>query len=272
MSKIKTIIIDDEPLARRGLMVRLQPFDNVQVIGEANNGEQAITMIRQHKPDLVFLDIQMPLMNGFEVLTALQKLDIDIPNIVFVTAYDQYAIKAFEVHALDYLLKPVEDSRLEDAIEKVVAHMNDQQDVKHKQRLVGLMSEFTGDDAESILRQLATGESMRSRFAEHLCIRDGGEITRVRAKSIIWIDAAGDYMCVHCSDGQTHIMRKTMKELESELDPKIFIRIHRSMMVNKSQICKLVTHSNGEYHVVLENGKELKVSRSYKEKVKSMMN
>ncbi len=273
VKKIKTVIIDDEPLARKGLSIRLQEYPELDVIGEANNGQNAFELIKAMKPDLVFMDIQMPVMNGFQVLSALEQNGIPLPIVIFVTAYDQYAIQAFDVHALDYLLKPVEDSRLKEAVDKVNSYLMDKEDVKHKQKLVGLMSEFTGDDCESILRRLATGEVVNSnRFSEFLSIKDGGEVTRVRIKSIFWIDAAGDYMCVHSSDGQTHIMRKTMKELEQELDPRIFIRIHRSVIVNKSQIRKLVTHSNGEYHVVLESGKELKVSRSYKEKVKSLMN
>jgi two-component system LytT family response regulator len=271
--KIRTLIIDDEPLARKGLLVRLAGSESIQVIGECTNGREAISAIKTQKPDLVFLDIQMPVFNGFQVLHQLEAENIELPVVVFVTAYEQYAMKAFEVHALDYLLKPVEDNRLMEAIHKAEERFNSKQDVGQKQRLASLVSQFTGDDCEDILRRLAKGESLESqRYPDHLSIKDGGEVTVLKTRMISWIDAAGDYMCVHSVDGKTHIMRKTMKELESELNPDKFVRIHRSVIVNKNLVEKLVTHANGEYHLILENGQELKVSRSYKERAKEIIN
>ena len=271
--KMKTIIVDDEPLARKGLTVRLTNTDKVRVIAQCSNGREAVSAIKTHQPDLVFLDIQMPVFNGFQVLQQLESEGIPLPIVVFVTAYDNYAMKAFEVHALDYLLKPVEDNRLMEAINKAEEQFHSKQEVGQKQRLASLVSQFTGDDCEDILRRLANGESLESqRYPDHLSIKDGGEVTMLKTRSISWIDAAGDYMCVHTIDGKTHIMRKTMKELESELNPERFVRIHRSVMVNKSLVEKLVTHANGEYHLILESGQELKVSRSYKERAKEIIN
>lgn len=272
-NNIRTIIIDDEPLARKGLAVRLAAYDDIQVIGQCSNGKEAVTAIAEQKPDLIFLDIQMPVLNGFQVLSELNERGIEMPSVVFCTAYDNYAMKAFEVHALDYLLKPVEDSRLSEAIEKAQEQFNSRQEGSQKQRLVNLVSQFTGDDCEDILRRLANGESLESqRYPDHLSIKDGGEVTVLKVRMISWIDAAGDYMCVHTVDGKTHIMRKTMKELESELNPDKFVRIHRSVMVNRTMVEKLVTHANGEYHLILESGQELKVSRSYKERAKEIIN
>ncbi|MFT5163784.1 MAG: two-component system LytT family response regulator [Alteromonadaceae bacterium] len=271
--KMRTLIVDDEPLARKGLTVRLSDNEAVQVIGECTNGREAVQAIKSQSPDLVFLDIQMPVLNGFQVLAQLESEGVDLPVIIFVTAYDNYAMKAFEVHALDYLLKPVEDNRLMEAIQKAQGQLSAKQNMGQKNRLVSLVSQFTGDDCEDILRRLASGESLESRrYPDHLSIKDGGEVTVLKTHTISWIDAAGDYMCVHSIDGKTHIMRKTMKELEAELNPDKFVRIHRSVMVNKNQVEKLVTHASGEYHLVLENGQELKVSRSYKEKAKAIIN
>ncbi len=271
-NKIRTIIIDDEPLARKGLSVRLANYDNIQIIGQCGNGKEAVVAIAEQRPDLIFLDIQMPGLNGFGVISELNERGIDLPAVVFCTAFDNYAMKAFEVHALDYLLKPVEDSRLAEAVEKAQEQFNSRNDQGQKQRLASLVSQFTGDDCEDILRRLANGESLESqRYPDSLSIKDGGEVTMLKVRMISWIDAAGDYMCVHTTDGKTHIMRKTMKELESELNPDKFVRIHRSVMVNRTMVEKLVTHANGEYHLVLESGQELKVSRSYKEKAKEII-
>lgn len=269
--KIRTIIIDDEPLARKGLSLRLAEFANIEVIGECKNGLDAVTVIPKERPDLVFLDIQMPGLNGFQVIHKLQELNQPIPLIVFVTAFDSYAIKAFDVHALDYVLKPVDSKRLKDAIDKVSLTLKQQQQGADQQKLARLVADFTGDDCEDILRKLANGESIASNpFPEILAIKDGTEVTRVAVKDIQWIDAAGDYMCVHTAD-MTHIMRRTMKELENDLDPKVFVRAHRSAIVNIKYVQKMVSHISGEYHLILNNGTELKVSRSHRDRVKEMI-
>jgi two-component system LytT family response regulator len=269
--RISTVIVDDEPLARKGLSLRLAEFDNIEIVGECKNGLEAVTLIPQVRPDLVFLDIQMPGLNGFQVINKLQELNQPIPLIVFVTAFDSYAIKAFDVHALDYVLKPVDGRRLKDAVDKVVLTLERQQQDGDNQKLARLVADFTGDDCEDILRKLASGESISTNpYPDVLAIKDGSEVTRVALNDIKWIDAAGDYMCVHATD-QTHIMRRTMKELEKDLDPKNFVRAHRSAIVNIKFVQKMVSHISGEYHLILNNGTELKVSRSHRDRVKDMI-
>jgi two-component system LytT family response regulator len=269
--KIKTLVVDDEPLARKGLRLRLEKHDDIEVVAECQNGLEAVSMISQHRPDLVFLDIQMPGLNGFQVIHKLRELKKPIPMIVFVTAYDSYAIKAFDVHALDYLLKPADDERLSLALDKVREYFVNQHQDQQSMRLVNLVAELTGDDCEEILRKLANGEPVDTNpYPDVLAIKDGSEVTRVAVSDIQWIDAAGDYMCVHALDGM-HIMRKTMKELELELNPQWFVRVHRSAIANIRFVKKLVSHISGEYHLILQNDTELKVSRSHRDKVKAAM-
>lgn len=269
--KISTLIVDDEPLARKGLNLRLAEFDNIEIVGECKNGVDAVTLIPQLRPELVFLDIQMPGLNGFQVISKLQELNQTIPLIVFVTAFDSYAIKAFAIHALDYILKPLDSERLAAAIEKVERYIHLKSEGEHTQKLVRLVADFTGDDCEDILRKLASGETIANQnYPEVLAIKDGSEVTRVNVSAIQWVDAAGDYMCVHTTE-QTHIMRKTMKELDLQLDPRKFVRVHRSAIVNINYVQKLISHISGEYHLILSNGSELKVSRSHRDKVKEMI-
>lgn len=268
---IKTVVVDDEPLARRGLKARLERHHDIDVVAECQNGLDAVSAISQHRPDLVFLDIQMPGLNGFQVIHKLRELKQPLPLIVFVTAYDSYAIRAFDVHALDYLLKPADDERLKQALEKVREYFATQHQDEQSRKLVNLVAELTGDDYEEILRKLASGEAVETNpYPDVLAIKDGSEVTRVNVQDIQWIDAAGDYMCVHALDGM-HIMRKTMKELEKELNPQWFVRVHRSAIANIRFVKKLVSHISGEYHLILQNDTELKVSRSHRDKVKAAM-
>ncbi|QTH64125.1 response regulator transcription factor [Psychrosphaera ytuae] len=268
---IRTIIVDDEPLARKGLSMRLNKFEQIAVVEQCKNGQQAIEQIEALKPDLVFLDIQMPGMTGFEVLKNLQEASIKMPKIVFVTAYDQYALQAFEVHAIDYLLKPVDEDRLKECIEKVLAQFGGSADNDQQMKLVNMMAEITGADSDSILDSLAKGEPISvSDYRDYISVKDVGETTRISVHDVLWVDAAGDYMCVHCKDGETHILRKTMKQLETELNPKLFVRVHRSVLVKNDAVKKVLTLSNGEYVIQLNNEHEIRVSRSYREKVRSL--
>ena len=269
--KIKTVVVDDEPLARKGLRTRLERHADVEVVAECQNDLDAVSVISKNRPDLVFLDIQMPGLNGFQVIHKLRELNQPIPMIVFVTAYDSYAIKAFDIHAVDYLLKPADDARLSDALVKVREYFTTRDQDEQSRKLVNLVAELTGDDTNEILRKLASGESIDTNpYPEVLAIKDGSEVTRVAVQDIQWIDAAGDYMCVHALDGM-HIMRKTMKELEQELNPQWFVRVHRSAIANIRFVKKLVSHISGEYHLILQNDTELKVSRSHRDKVKAAM-
>lgn len=265
---LSTIIVDDEPLARKGLAIRIQEYENFNIIAQCCNGREALEAIRAYQPDVMFLDIQMPSINGFEVIEAIIADGLKMPIVVFVTAFDQYALKAFEVHALDYLLKPINEERFIQTITKIIDSIQSNEASAHKSKLVDLVSDVTGSDSKDILYALEHNQPVNlSNYADILPIKDAGEVSLVAVKNILWIEAAGDYMCVH-TEQDTHILRKTMKELEVFLDPKQFIRNHRSSIVNKHYIDKFCSQSTGEYFLLLKNGKKLKVSRSYKDKVK----
>jgi len=261
---LKAIIVDDEELARQGLAMRLESIDDVQVVRECANAREALDAIVELEPDLVFLDIQMPGKSGLEMIEDIQG-DV-MPLIVFVTAYDSYAVEAFKVHAVDYLLKPVEEERLLEAVNAVREQRRHNEVNSEKDRLMEMVVSLTGKSATAIDEMLESGEEFVER-PDRLAIKDGSSITFVPVREIDWIDAAGDYMCVHVG-GDTHIMRTTMKELESRLDPSIFQRIHRSTIVNLERVDKVSSHINGEFHLTLKCGNSLKMSRSYKDKVK----
>ncbi len=267
MNHLRAIIVDDENLARRGLSLRLQQMPQVDVIAECANGQQALDAIAEHSPDLVFLDIQMPGIDGFEVVRQLQT--DNMPMVIFVTAFDQYAIDAFKVHAVDYVLKPIDDDRLHEAIERAVAHFSHEQSERSKQRLMELMMGMTGASASSI-EKMAEGDAPLQQWPEKLVIKDGSDIHLIKSADIHWVDAAGDYMCIHAG-GDTHIMRITMKELEAMLNPAQFLRIHRSTIINTQFISGAQTLGNGEYLLSLEGGAQLKVSRGYREQVRELL-
>ncbi len=268
MRKIRTILVDDERLARRGLELRLAGAPDVEIVAECENGRDAIQQVAALQPDLMFLDIQMPGLSGFDVLARMPH--DSLPAIVFVTAFDRYAVDAFEANALDYLLKPVEDARLEHALARVRQHLSEREALGQRDRLLGLLASVQGAgeiDPEMLLARMATPAS---RFPEILAIRTGRETVRVRSTDIDWIDAAGDYMCVHAGD-ETHVLRGTMKDLEASLDPAAFQRIHRSAIVNLKRVRKLRPHANGEYFLTLEGGQELKLSRTHRDKVELLL-
>jgi two-component system LytT family response regulator len=266
--ELSALIVDDEALARRGLKLRLKAMGGINIIGEARNGRESVKMIRELSPDLVFLDIQMPGMDGFDVIMELK--DEPMPAIIFVTAFDEFAIKAFEVSAIDYLLKPIEDERLAEALAKVRKHQMRRKAGSQRNLLLKLVSEITGEPVKSIdeLRQKGL-HRMKRKEARKLAIRDAGKTTWVKQEDIEWIDAAGDYMCVHAK-GETHIMRKTMKALENELDSDFLQRIHRSTIVNIHHIKEMQSHINGEYFLTLDSGHTVKLSRTYKNKLKNL--
>jgi len=265
---IKAILVDDEPLAIRGMQIRLQEFDDIDIISTCSNGREAVKVIKEEKPDLVFLDIQMPGFDGFSVVRSLLGVS-KMPLIIFVTAYDQYALDAFEAHALDYLLKPVDPLRLKDAITKVRDHLAQRTAIEQNARIVTFidgMEDSTKAQFASILEEGAEQAPVEDAYDPHMRIKDRGHITIVPVREVDYIDAAGDYMCIHVGD-KTHILRETMKTMERRLDPKVFQRIHRSTIVNLDRVKQVRPHSNGECFLTLQTGEELKVSRSYKDVV-----
>lgn len=257
---IDALIVDDEELARRGLEIRLGAFPDVRVCGQARNGREALELIRSTQPDLVLLDVQMPGMDGFGVLRRLA--GSEMPAIVFVTAYNTFAIEAFEARALDYLLKPVDDERLAQALGRVREFVDARRAREHRQRLLELLCHLSG--RELTLEAALERPRRDAAWAERIAIRDGSETRLIDLHSIDWIDAAGDYMCLHAG-GETHVMRGTMKRLEKLLDPRIFVRVHRSTIVNRHRVTALRAHRNGEYFLRLGEDAELKLSRKYRD-------
>lgn len=257
---LKALIVDDEALARRGLEIRLRDYSDIEVCAQSCNGREAIAAVREHKPDVMFLDVQMPGMDGFDVIRQLS--GERMPVTIFVTAYDQFALTAFETSALDYLLKPINDERLaaavsraRDAVEAKKAGGNCSELLKFVCELSG--AEMTLDEA------LEAAGSDTTRYPQRLAIRDGAHTACIDVGDIDWVDAAGDYMCVHVS-GETHVLRGTMKRLEALLNPSTFVRIHRSAIVNRHRVTAMRPHRNGEYFLTLSGHKELKLSRKYK--------
>ena len=267
MKTLRAIIVDDENLARRGLALRLQHIPQVEVIAECANGAEALKSIAELGPDLVFLDIQMPGMDGFEVINHLQA--DTMPMVVFVTAFDEYAVDAFKVHAVDYVLKPIDEERLQEAVERALAHQQRQESVVSKEKLVQLVMGITGASASSVEEMAESGDSPK-KWPEKITVKDGNDIRFIRVPEIQWVDAAGDYMCIHAG-GSTHIMRITMKQLEQLLDPAVFLRVHRSTIVNANRITAAQTLNNGEYLLTLECDAQIKVSRSYRDKIKHLL-
>jgi two-component system LytT family response regulator len=263
--KVRTIIVDDEVLSRRGIEIRARDLPDFEIVAQCANGREALAAIQQYKPDLVFLDIQMPAMSGFEVLAHIPQESL--PMVVFVTAYDQYAIQAFEAHAIDYLLKPIDERRFAEAVERVREHLRARSAAQQRDRLMQVIAEITGCGEIVLDELLEHGQkAIGAPRPDVLPIRQGRETVRVPVASIQWVDAAGDYMCIHAG-GETHILRGTMKELEDLLDPKLFQRVHRSTIVNLRLVRSLRAHMNGEYFLTLEGGHELKLSRTYRDKI-----
>ncbi|NNC60193.1 MAG: response regulator [Erythrobacter sp.] len=258
---IRTLLVDDEKLAIQGLQLRLEPFDDVEIIGTCSNGREAIRKIKTEKPDLVFLDIQMPGFDGFSVVKGV--MDIEPPLIVFVTAFEEHAIRAFEANAVNYLMKPVDEDKLADTIERVRQRIAEKKSAEEADKLKNVLNEVAPDAAEELAE--GTDESTE-RYEKLINVKDRGQIFRVETGSIEHIEAAGDYMCIYTGDNSL-ILRETMKDLERRLDPRKFQRVHRSTIVNLDQVRQVKPHTNGECFLVLDSGAEVKVSRSYRDVV-----
>ena len=260
---IRTILVDDESLAIQGLALRLQAHEDVEIVETCTNGREAIRAIKTHKPDLVFLDIQMPGFGGFSVVQGM--MGVEPPLFIFVTAYSDHAIRAFEAQAVDYLMKPVEEGRLADALDRVRQRLTEKRQVQEVEKLREVLAEVA-PQAMTDFAATEDGAPASNRFEKLINIKDRGQIFRVDVDSIERIDAAGDYMCIYTADNSL-ILRETMKDLEKRLDPRNFQRVHRSTIVNLSQVKQVKPHTNGECFLVLESGAQVKVSRSYRDVV-----
>ena len=250
---IRTIVVDDEKLAVQGLELRLEKIEDVEVVATCNNGREAIRKIKTLKPDLVFLDIQMPGFDGFSVVQGV--MDIDPPMFVFVTAYSDHAVRAFEANAIDYLMKPVEEDRLADTMVRIRDRMSQRKQSEEVERLREVINEVAPEAADNI----ANDEELQAgRYEQLINVKDRGQIFRVDVDTIERIDAAGDYMCIYTADNSL-ILRETMKDLEKRLDPRVFQRVHRSTIVNLNQVRQVKPHTNGECFLVLGSGAQVKV-------------
>ena len=261
---IRTILVDDEPLATQGLQLRLQAFDDVEVVATAANGREAIRQIKTNKPDLVFLDIQIPGFDGFSVIQGL--MDIELPMFVFVTAYGDHALRAFDAQAVDYLMKPVDEDRLAATMDRVRQRLAEKRSSEEAERLKEALAEHAPEAAEELAESTPDAAPAASRYEKMINIKDQGQIFRVDVDTIERIDAAGDYMCIQTGDN-TLILRETMKDLEKRLDPRRFQRVHRSTIVNLDLVRQVKPHTNGECFLVLDSGAQVKVSRSYRDVV-----
>jgi two-component system, LytTR family, response regulator len=234
--KIRAMVVDDEPLARSSLLVLIRSHPEIEIIAECASGTEALTKIRTTRPDLLFLDVEMPECDGFDVL---EMLGCDLPPaIVFVTAYDKYALRAFEAGALDYLLKPFDDARFDRSL----------------------------DRARLRIEQSRSSPPTR----EHLIVKSAGQVCFVKLTDIDWIEAADYYSCLHVG-AKSHLLRRSMAELEKELDQAIFCRIHRSTIVKLDRVRSLKLNENGEYDVLLDNGTRLRLSRRYRRQLQDRM-
>ena len=257
---IRTLIVDDEKLAIQGLQLRLEPYSDVQIIGTCANGREAIRAIKTEKPDLVFLDIQMPGFDGFSVVKGV--MEIEPPLFVFVTAYEEHAIRAFEANAVNYLMKPVDEDKLADTLDRVRTRLTEKRSAEEATKLQAVLAEVAPDAIENMPAE----DENAGRYERMINIKDRGQIFRVDVETIEHIEAAGDYMCIYTGDNSL-ILRETMKDLERRLDPRVFQRVHRSTIVNLDQVRQVRPHTNGECFLVLDSGAEVKVSRSYRDVV-----
>jgi len=249
---IRTLIADDESLARERVRDMLASDPQIEIIAECLNGQEAIEAIQQYSPDLVFLDVEMPGIDGFAVLEALPPNQI--PTIIFVTAYDQYAVRAFEVYALDYLLKPFDQERFDKAM------------CRAKEHIAGRRSEVLGQRILNAIEEIKT----RPVHLERLVIKMNGHVFFIKAEEIDWLEAEGNYVRLHAGK-ESYLLRDTITALESQLDPRKFIRVHRSAIVNVDRITELQPWFHGEYRIILREGVELTLSRTYREKLHELL-
>jgi two-component system LytT family response regulator len=252
VKKIRTLIVDDEPLARERLAGLLAAESDIEIVGQCRDGEEAVRAILEQTPDLVFLDIQMPQLNGFEVIEAVGSEKM--PLVIFVTAHDQHALRAFQVRALDYLLKPFDRERLRDALQRARKQVDRADSGEIGRRLLALVKDLRRDQPRT----------------DRLVVKSGGRLFFLRADEIDWVEAAGNYVRLHVGS-TSYLLRETMNAIEGRLDPEKFFRIHRCRIVNMERIQELQPWLNGEYAVLLRTGTRLTLSRGYREKLQERL-
>jgi len=255
---INVVIVDDEPLAREGISLRLQQEKDINIVAECENGSDAIRTILSLKPDLVFLDVKMPKVNGFDVVNAIGSKHM--PPVIFLTAYDEYAVDAFNAHAIDYLLKPIDNDRfresLDHAREQILKNMISQR----SDQLTQLLSQTQGLTNTPTPSQNSSG----SVDSERLVIRSNGHVYLLKSEDIYWVEAEGDYVSVHTPQ-KSHLVRETMKNMELRLNEQGFQRVHRSSIVNLSYVSELISLDSGDYQIILQNNTKIKLSRNYRD-------
>lgn len=261
--RFRAVIVDDEPAARRGVRLMLERDAEIEIVGEAATGGEATELMLRAQPDVAFLDVQMPGGDGFEALARINPATA--PAVVFVTAYDEHALRAFEVNAVDYLLKPYDDARFGAALQRAKAAARRRREDSTGDRLTQLMSYLQNDSARAAAERVVEANA-----SDRILVKSSGEIFFLKADEIDWIEAEGDYMKFHVA-GRAHLMRETMARLEARLDGRHFIRIHRSTIVNINRVRKLSPSFAGEYAVVLMDGTKLKLSRGYHDRVAALL-
>lgn len=265
---IRALIADDEAIARSRLRKLLREHDDIAVVGEAAGGREAVDAVRRHGPDLLFLDIQMPGVSGFGVLEALLADAARLPAVIFVTAYDEYAIRAFEVQAVDYLLKPFDDARFHQALEHARQRLRQERSEELRQRFAALLDE-RGEAASGRAGDTAPSRASEPEEPPLIPVHRRGRIVLVEVPDIDWIEAAGDYVRLHVGD-DTHLVRTSMSDIKEKVG-EAFLRIHRSAIVRRDAVRELSPRTHGDYDVVLEDGTQLRLSRSYRDEVSEVL-
>lgn len=267
---LRVLIVDDEPPARKRIAKLLREQEGFEAIGECTNGKEALAAIEDEAPDLVLLDVQMPEMSGLDLLEALDP--DDLPAVIFVTAYDQHALRAFELHAVDYLLKPFDDERFEKALQRAKARVERGHLAGLSRRLLALlrtMQQDEGIEPAALVENPPPAETPAGTATDRLAIRSGDRIAIVKVEDIDWIEGAGVYAKLHVGT-KTHLLRETLTNLAEQLDPERFVRIHRSTIVNRERVSELRSYFHGEYIVILDDGTQLKLSRTYRDSLESI--
>jgi two-component system LytT family response regulator len=249
---LRIVVVDDEPLSRAVIREFINAHPGIEIVAECANGFEAVKAVSELRPDLVFLDVQMPQMNGFEVIEAVG--GERMPLVIFVTAYDQHALRAFQVRALDYLLKPFDRERFTDSLQRARKQIERDESGDLGRRLLALVKDLRRDQPRT----------------DRLVVKSGGRLFFLRADEIDWVEAAGNYVRLHVGS-TSHLLRETMNAIESRLDPEKFFRIHRSRIVNMERIQELQPWLNGEYAVLLRTGTRLTLSRGYREKLQDRL-